>query len=217
MQKIFLLFKLAAILLPLSVCFGQNKNSNIITQAELNRHLSVLAHDSLEGREAGTKGHDKACDYLIRQYKELGIAPLGGEYRQWVELPVKKWTLFDCRIRDVKERRYMFGRDFYMLPNTRNPSLLTNKKLEVHWAGLGPLGDSLGLGLPKNEDPKGDHKLWLVVDTLQSLPPLWWKNNPLEKKIESSSRRGMIFNPLDAFKHSKRVKTLHEKLINEDL
>lgn len=47
--------------------------ASVIDSAYIYKHLSVIAHDSLEGRDTGSKGLEKASDYLIKQYKRLGL------------------------------------------------------------------------------------------------------------------------------------------------
>lgn len=49
-----------------------------ISTAYLRTHLSAFAHDSMQGREAGTPGHDRAVEYLARQLTRIGAQP-GGE------------------------------------------------------------------------------------------------------------------------------------------
>jgi hypothetical protein len=44
---------------------------------KLKGHIEFLASDALEGRRAGTAGEQKAVDYIIEQYKGLGILPMG--------------------------------------------------------------------------------------------------------------------------------------------
>lgn len=69
-------------------CFGQTTKTNIEIDVLYN-HLSVLAHDSLEGRETGTIGLEKAAKYIIAQYKNIGLKPVSGNgsFRQWYKLP----------------------------------------------------------------------------------------------------------------------------------
>jgi len=50
-----------------------------ITVADLRKHVLVLASDSLEGREAGSRGGKAAGAYLVQQLKKLGIKPAGSE------------------------------------------------------------------------------------------------------------------------------------------
>lgn len=44
-----------------------------ITEADLERHLKVLASDAFEGRETGHPGEDMAGDYLVEQFRSFGI------------------------------------------------------------------------------------------------------------------------------------------------
>src|SRR5687768_5328912 len=51
-------------------------------------HVVFLADDLLEGREAGTRGHDIAARYVAAQFALAGVAPGAGNgsYLQPVEL-----------------------------------------------------------------------------------------------------------------------------------
>ena len=55
---------------------------NSITENDLKRHLEIIAHDSLEGRETGQPGLKKAAEYLQNQFAEIGLNPIksGSEY-----------------------------------------------------------------------------------------------------------------------------------------
>ena len=55
-----------------------------ITTSELHGHVSVLADDMLEGREAGSRGGRAAAKYLVLRLKEAGLQPGGrkGQFKQ---------------------------------------------------------------------------------------------------------------------------------------
>jgi hypothetical protein len=55
-----------------------------VTNQELQGHVAVLADDSLEGREAGSRGGRAAAHYIEGQLKKAGLAPAGdkGGYAQ---------------------------------------------------------------------------------------------------------------------------------------
>jgi len=57
--------------------FGQEniKFSKTIIKEDLRKHLSILASDSLEGRETGRPGQKMAADYIMNHFKEIGIPP----------------------------------------------------------------------------------------------------------------------------------------------
>ncbi len=41
------------------------------------KHVQILAADDMEGRATGTPGFDKAADYVIAQFKAVGLKPAG--------------------------------------------------------------------------------------------------------------------------------------------
>lgn len=57
-------------------CFAQSLVDSIITLEKLQKDVSVLAADSLEGRLFGSAGADKAATYISNRFKEIGLKPL---------------------------------------------------------------------------------------------------------------------------------------------
>ena len=53
-----------------------------ITPEDLRSYLSVLAHDSLEGRETGMRGQKKAAKFIEDHFKEIGLEGINGQYQQ---------------------------------------------------------------------------------------------------------------------------------------
>jgi hypothetical protein len=50
------------------------KYMNTITEADLKKHLTIVASDEMEGRNTGSEGQKKAGRYLISQYEADGIS-----------------------------------------------------------------------------------------------------------------------------------------------
>jgi hypothetical protein len=62
---------------------GVLKYASTITASDLEKHLTYLASDELEGRNTGDKGQKMAAEYLVEFYKGLGLAgPVDGSYLQ---------------------------------------------------------------------------------------------------------------------------------------
>jgi len=59
-------------------------NASAVRRQDLERHISFLASDTLEGREAGSRGGAAACQYIVGELKKFGLAPGGddGRYTQ---------------------------------------------------------------------------------------------------------------------------------------
>ncbi|QHL89274.1 M20/M25/M40 family metallo-hydrolase [Nibribacter ruber] len=53
--------------------------------ADIKKHIAYLADDKLKGRKPGTEGYQMAVDYVVNQYKKLGVEP-GGENNSYLQL-----------------------------------------------------------------------------------------------------------------------------------
>jgi len=62
--------------------------SAAITEEDLKTRLYIVADDSMEGREAGTRGGARANAYLVRELTRLGLTPAGdnGTFLQTIPL-----------------------------------------------------------------------------------------------------------------------------------
>jgi Zn-dependent M28 family amino/carboxypeptidase len=54
--------------------------SSSVDRGQLLKDLQVLAADDMQGRQPGTPGGEKACEYIVRRFKEAGIEPLSDSY-----------------------------------------------------------------------------------------------------------------------------------------
>ncbi len=48
-------------------------------------HVEYLASDAMEGRNAGTPGHERAADYVAKQFAAMGLKP-GGTNGSWYQM-----------------------------------------------------------------------------------------------------------------------------------
>ena len=81
------------ILLMVGLSCAEQKNEEVLDQIDpfeinkenLEMHLSVLAHDSLQGRETGTDGIEKAAQYIEAQFQRIGLKAINDTigFRQW--------------------------------------------------------------------------------------------------------------------------------------
>ena len=80
MKKILLVL----VLVP-ALSYSQSKKKKRLAEekanaelvANLTAHIQYLADDKLEGRRTGTKGEELAMQYIIGQYKQMGLEPKG--------------------------------------------------------------------------------------------------------------------------------------------
>jgi len=86
-MRLFSAFGLALLAVPSAVAIEANARTaalESVTADEVKQHVAVLADDTFEGREAGTRGNRAAGIYIVERLQKLGIAPGGpnGSYYQ---------------------------------------------------------------------------------------------------------------------------------------
>ncbi len=79
---------IASTLLALALPAGAGGPAPIIDATRVSAIVRTLADDTLEGRAPGTPGEAKTLDYLVAQFKAVGLEPAGtdGSYLQAVPL-----------------------------------------------------------------------------------------------------------------------------------
>ncbi|EDP98338.1 peptidase M20/M25/M40 family protein [Kordia algicida OT-1] len=65
----------------------ETKATYDFTTDNLLKHIKELSSDAYEGRETGTKGAVKAKNYIITEFKKLGVKPLGKTFEQSFPMP----------------------------------------------------------------------------------------------------------------------------------
>src|SRR4030095_550217 len=67
-------------------------------------HIQFLADDSLEGRNVGTPGYEKAVAYVEGQFQKIGLKPAGTEgFRQAVKLDSRTLVAADTKLALVRD------------------------------------------------------------------------------------------------------------------
>lgn len=101
------------------------KYASYITQASAFKHLSILAADSLEGRETGKPGAKKAANYIAREFEKIGLMPpVSGSYFQ--DVPLKGQTLKAANVmgylegEDLKDEVLVFSAHYDHIGITGN-------------------------------------------------------------------------------------------------
>ena len=103
---------------------------------ELYQHLSVLAHDSMEGRETGTPGIEKAANYIELCFRNMELNPVKGlkTYRQVYKTPyLNAWAFNVMAQLDMEYLEQLFPRKKKLLkkltPLRRHPDFGLNSRL----------------------------------------------------------------------------------------
>ena len=102
-----------------------------INTEDLQKHLYILASDSLEGRETGKKGQKLAADYISRHFQSIGIPPYNGE-TYYQEFPLLNQKLEESTLSINSEVEYL--KNYYTLPYFGSVDIEFN---EMHCVGFG--------------------------------------------------------------------------------
>lgn len=108
------------------------KYANTITPDELKEHLFILAGDDYKGRDTGSEDMRRAAEYLINEYKSIGIPPcLDGGYVQ--NYPLKRMRFGASTITNAG-KTFEFKKDFYTFGGFNTTKLADTK---IVFAGYG--------------------------------------------------------------------------------
>lgn len=93
----------------------EQRLAETITSQDLERHLSILASDEMEGRETGTAGQKKAAAYIAEIFQGLGLPAIGddGGYYQKISFIAESWTEIKMQV-NGEEVKHLW--DFYSFP-----------------------------------------------------------------------------------------------------
>ena len=140
----------------------------------LKKHISTLASDTYEGRETGTPGEKMASEYIIKEFKKLGLKGKGDKgfiqefrFTSGAEFGNSTQLIINSTI-------YQRGADFYPLPYSSN-SVITGYITKVKYgitdkeAGRDDYRGKVNLnkkifvietGIPEGNDPHGKFGEW---------------------------------------------------------
>ncbi|WP_053333595.1 subclass B3 metallo-beta-lactamase [Gemmatimonas phototrophica] len=112
------------------------------------RHVQVLAHDSLKGRDTGSPGHESAARYIAQQFAAAGLTPSGTD--GWFQrIPFVEVTLDQPRVQlalrtPTGSTPLVLGRDLRLTPrpatgNVDAPLVFAGYGLSLPQAGVDDL------------------------------------------------------------------------------
>jgi len=110
------------------------KLSTTISTQEIKEHIFTLASDEFEGRETGTKGNDKAGQYISSFFANLGLKDPShtGSYFQPVDFTFTSWEGIDF---SIGGNSYALLKDFIALPQLSTSAQIEAE--EILFLGFG--------------------------------------------------------------------------------
>jgi hypothetical protein len=186
---------------------------------DLKKHLSVIASDSLEGRDTGSRGQKKAAAYVAGHFEQYGLKPIvtatdgSKSFFQKYNLYKKGWG--DVFVK-IKGKEYVFNQDFYLNGLLDEP---LEVKTDVIFAGYGietdTYNDYKNLDIKgksvlifSNEPKKGGDK-YLVTGTEEKSK--WSGPSSWQAKVKLAREKGAEY----VFIVSEKTRTEFDKEIRQ--
>ncbi len=180
--------------LTVSVPDADETNIHAVHRDNLKKHLTILASDSLEGRETGSPGIKKAAEYIVTEFKKYGIKPISaiGGYEQKVAFTWTSWKEITLNINGV-EYKHLWD---FLAVSAENNSIPELKADQIVFLGYGiddpQYSDFQNVDVRnkvvliyKGEPVKKDGTYWISGNSVASD----WNNN-IDKKAEAAYKHG---------------------------
>ena len=161
------MIRTAALSLALSLLATSALAQDPIDPARLSEVTKVLASDEFQGRSPGTPGEAKTIDYLVKEFKALGLEPAGdaGAYTQ--DVPLLHTKLKDGAVfaLDLNGKRRELARNTDVTATTLRPvDTVAIDKAPLVFVGYGVTAPERGWDDFKGVDLKGKIAVFLIND-----------------------------------------------------
>ncbi len=104
-----------------------------ITSESIMKHIEVLAHDSLEGREVGEPGELKAAEYIRAQFKAAGLSAIGTDnYFQYYDF-LKEIKITENNSISINGTSFNLHEDYVPLKQSVSDRFEFSKLIDVNY------------------------------------------------------------------------------------
>lgn len=104
-----------------------------ITEEDLFRDVTALAHDDFLGRETGTVDELRAAAWVAERAREVGLQPAGEDDSYWQFFPVRTTRVSEASRIEIGGRQFAIGRDV-----TVNSAVDVSVDAPLVWLGATP-------------------------------------------------------------------------------
>lgn len=160
-----------------------------ITTNDLLKHIQVLSSDEFEGREPGSPGEQRTLDYLLKQFKDMGLKPGNpdGSYFQNVQLVGITGEPSASLAAGDKALEIFLPRDLVIWSRRLQPEIKV-QDTEVVFVGYGIVAPEYQWDDFKGVDVRGKTIVMLVSD-----PPIPDPNDPSKLDEKMFKGKGMTY------------------------
>lgn len=96
-----------------TLAYGQGRNVNAITAAQLKDYLMFVAADEMEGRDTPSRGLNTTAKFMATQLSRWGLKPAGDEGSYFQSIALRRHRTDPAQTRaEINGRPFRFGTDF---------------------------------------------------------------------------------------------------------
>lgn len=129
------------ILSALTFFVACNNESGDITPADIEKHITFLASDSLQGREAGSANEAIAANYIADHFRDFGLEPAGDNETYFQEFTINTAVLRNPHAGDDAEGEKLLSKNVVgLLQGTGNSDELIIIGAHYDHLGFGEFG-----------------------------------------------------------------------------
>ena len=130
--------RIVTILVSFLLAFSSGLRAQPISEADLLRHIEILASDEFEGRKPGTTGENKTVNYIATQWSMAGLQPAAGKDSWYAPVPLVERIPEISRMDfsgDLRGRGVKLRQDEIILRSAE--PMFRQSKIPVVFAGYG--------------------------------------------------------------------------------
>ncbi len=196
MKKIFLLTSILLLAVSINAQIADPKKyAELVNIENLQKHLAIIAHDDMEGRETGKEGQRKAAAYIESQFKLIGLQQPTGINGYQQMYPLHQDSLMEASF-FLAEKKLDIGIDFITPLNTNETGGFTGS--DIVFVGYGiddpAYSDYTQLDVKGKlvmfflGEPKKEGKFFMHPQQR----PSKWSNPGLSEKLKVATAKGAI-------------------------
>ncbi len=158
---------LTLLLAPIGLLAQKLSKSDKVLIQNLKGHIQFLASDALEGRRSGDVGEQKAVDYVIAQYQDLAIHPMG-ENGYIQNFPIDEGKRFDANaFIKINNQKAILDSDFFALSNSGSNNFNAHSSVALNEVNQVWFKDVNEILEENTSNPHFDINEWLVTTASQ--------------------------------------------------
>lgn len=207
---------------PIIYALGQEKAIQKINVEDLQRHLSFLASDSLQGRGFATEvnGLEIAADYLAEYAQKIGLKPGAHKYFQHFDV-ISTSPVTDGAVLKISRGKNRGDYETHSMINLSDGADIQLESKEIVFVGFGLPDEKTGCNQPENIDIKGKVAMMVVgsPSDFDKSHRFEWNYRHELAKMEKAKQAGavgvlLVASPLDTA--NNMYERLHRSINRSD-